>query len=292
MPDIKQDQPSSPLHAIISRKVKSLRAKRGISKRTLSSLTDISERYLSRLENCTSNPTIDILWRICLALDVSIQDLVTVHPGIAIEHPGLSSMLSTTSLEEQEKIYNLISKEKSSIKSFKGVALLGIRAAGKSTLGNLLSTETNIPFIKLGNIIESNAGMPLAEIFALGGQHFYRRLEFQALQHVAENHPFSIIEVGGSIVSESPTYDFLKSQYYTVWVRATAEQHMKRVIEQGDYRPINSTSEATEDLKRIIEEREPNYLQADAILETSNSTIEHSLGELLKIVDKYIPNLN
>lgn len=288
MTDIKQGQISSPLHAIISRKVKSLRAQRGISKRTLSFLTDISERYLSRLENCTSNPTVDILWRICLALDVSIQDLVADYPGVAIKHPGLSSILSRSSLEDQEGIYNFISKKRAEKRCYRGVALLGIRAAGKSTLGNLLSAKTGIPFIKLGTIIESTAGMALSEIFALGGQHSYRRLEIQALKHVVENNSVSIIEVGGSIVSESQTYDFLRSHYYTIWVRATAKQHMERVIEQGDYRPLNSTSEATEDLKRIIEEREPNYLLADSVLDTSDRTVESCFEEILEIVNEYI----
>lgn len=160
------------------------------------------------------------------------------------------------------------------------VALLGIRGAGKSTLGSLLGREMNLPFIELDQEIEKETGMPLEEIFSLYGQAGYRTIERRLLERVLRERGRSILSVGGGVVSEKETYDFLLLNCYTVWIKARPEEYMARVIAQGDFRVMGGSNQAMEDLRRILEAREPLYRKADLYLETSGHSVEESLAEL------------
>ena len=159
-------------------------------------------------------------------------------------------------------------------------ALIGLRGAGKSTLGSRLGQEMNIPFIELDGEIEKDTGMPLGEIFSLYGQTGYRAIERRSLERVLHEQARAILSVGGGVVSEKETYDYLLSNCYTVWIKARPEEHMARVIAQGDLRAIAGGNQAMEDLRRILEAREPLYRKADMYLDTSGSSVEESFVKL------------
>jgi XRE family aerobic/anaerobic benzoate catabolism transcriptional regulator len=167
----------------------------------------------------------------------------------------------------------------------KRIALIGLRGAGKSTLGAALARELGIAFIELDREIEADAGTSLNEVFLLHGQAGYRRYERRALERIIERNDACVIATGGSIVSEPGTYDLLLSTCFTVWLKAAPEEHMSRVAAQGDYRPMAGNGEAMEDLRRILAGREALYGQADRTVDTADRTIEASLETLHRALE-------
>jgi XRE family aerobic/anaerobic benzoate catabolism transcriptional regulator len=156
------------------------------------------------------------------------------------------------------------------------IALIGLRGAGKSTLGAMLAHRLEVPFVELDRLIEQESGVSLSAIFDLYGQGGFRRLERRCLDQVIERYPRFLLATGGSLVSEPATFERLLTMCYTVWLRATPEEHMQRVIAQGDMRPMADNRESMSDLKRILEVREPLYRKADLTLDTSAATIKDS----------------
>jgi XRE family transcriptional regulator, aerobic/anaerobic benzoate catabolism transcriptional regulator len=164
------------------------------------------------------------------------------------------------------------------------IALIGLRGAGKTTLGARLAADVNAPFIELDREIESDAGMSLAEIFSLYGQAGYRRLEKRTLERVLAANPRAIISVGGGVVSERDTYERLLASCFTVWVKAHPEEHMARVVAQGDLRAMADNDAAMEDLRDILAAREPLYGMADFQLETSGDSVDQSFAKLKRAI--------
>jgi XRE family aerobic/anaerobic benzoate catabolism transcriptional regulator len=160
------------------------------------------------------------------------------------------------------------------------IALIGLRGAGKSTLGAKLAAERGVPFIELDQEIEKETGMPLAEIFSLYGQSGYRAIEKRTLERVVAANNSAVLSVGGGIVSEKESYDYLLSHCYTVWLKAPPEEHMSRVIAQGDFRVMAGSDRAMEDLRRILESREPLYRKADSCIDTAGESVEASFNKL------------
>lgn len=280
---------SQPVLDALSVRVRALRARRGVSRRTLGRLTGISERYLARLESGAANPTIDILWRIAQALDVGLYELTTDRRLLAIEHPGLHELLQQLDADEQAAAHALLQHSLARQHApYHGVVLVGLRGAGKTTLGRLLAQRLGVAFVRLREIIEQLAGMPLPDVFTFGGQKAYRRLERQAIQHVIDNMPGVLLEVGGSVVSELDTFHRLRSSFFTVWVKASPDEHMNRVIEQGDLRPIQLTDEAYEDLLQILAEREPFYRLSHYALDTTQKSPEQCVDELAVVCRPYL----
>ncbi|HXH03665.1 MAG TPA: helix-turn-helix transcriptional regulator [Candidatus Competibacteraceae bacterium] len=274
--------------AHIGERVRGLRARRGMTRKDLSKHSGISERYLAQVEGGEANISITLLWRIAQAMNVEFHELLPYNSKPAIQVAPLLAFLERLSPEQQKSAYSLLLKHFADAKGpVHGVALIGLRGAGKTTLGSLLAKEMSIPFLRLGEIIEKFAGMGVGEIFSLGGQQAYRRLEHQAVQHVIDNYDNVILEAGGSLVSEKETYDLLLTSFYTVWVRAQPEEHMSRVIAQGDFRPMAGNQEAMEDLRRILTEREPYYQAANYVLDTSGRSVEDCLQELVTKVRRY-----
>ena len=158
-----------------------------------------------------------------------------------------------------------------------------MRGAGKSTLGSRLARHLGVPFIELDAEIEQDFGLSLGEIFALSGQSAYRRSERRALDGVLERHRHFVLAAGGSIVAEAETYDELLARCFTVWIKASPEEHMSRVIAQGDLRPMSDNQEAMADLERILAARTPLYARADAVVDTAASSVEASFSDLLAV---------
>lgn len=266
----------------IGERVRAYRARRGIPRKHLSAQSGISERYLAQIETGKANISIELLQRLAQAMVVPIHGLLPTS-GQQPLPASLSDLLQRLSPPQLDEAYQLLAQHFESPRtSQSGIALIGIRFGGKTTLGKLLATRLDIPFIRLSQVIEAQGGMKLGEVLELGGQRTYRRLERQALEHVIEQHPLSVLEVGGGLVTEPETFQRLLSRFYTVWLKASPDELMDRLMAAGDMRPLegNNYKIAKEDLTRILTERDAEYRQADHILETTGRTIEDCFQEL------------
>lgn len=267
----------------IGERVRGMRAQRGMTRKDLSKHSGISERYLAQVEAGKANMSISMLWRIAEAMDIGMGEVLPTADGNGIELAPLRAFIARLPLEQQKAAYAVVLRHFAGAQGpVGGVALVGLRGAGKTTLGRLLAQEVGIPFVRLGEVIEKLGGMETGAIFSLRGQRTYRRLERQALEEVLASHDKVVLEVGGSLVSEKQTFDRLLSTFFTVWVRAQPHEHMERVFKQGDLRPMEGKSdEAMEDLKHILAEREPYYQAANYVLDTSGRAPEDCLHELI-----------
>jgi len=263
--------------------VKKHRAKRGITRKLLASLSGISIRYLAQLEAGKANPTISILKNIAYALNMSLSDMLFENEYNEMQLGTLDKKLSEFSSEQVKKVHSLVEsiyRENTVKKNKNKIAFIGLRGAGKSTLGNMLHKEFNTPVFEVSNEIEILGGMNINEIIELGGQGMYRRFEYDIVSSFHKNHDNLILLTGGSIVSEKETYNYLLNNYFTVWIKASPMEHMSRVLMQGDSRPMNSNPRAMEDLNNILNERVSLYSKADLIIDTENSSIKESYSKL------------
>jgi XRE family aerobic/anaerobic benzoate catabolism transcriptional regulator len=270
---------------LIGERVRNARARRGMTRKILARDSGVSERYLAQLEAGQGNVSILLLRQIAQAMGLPLADLTRDGPDRPVEFTLVRQLLERLSDEELGQAYGVLRERFG--KALGGqragrVALIGLRGAGKSTLGRRLAQELGLPFLDMGVEIERDSGMSLSEIFSLSGQATYRRLERRCLEHLLESHDRAVIETGGSLVSEPGTFELLLNTCYTVWVKASPEEHMGRVIAQGDYRPMAGNAEAMEDLRRILVERAPLYGKADAALDTAGRSEAQSFKELLR----------
>ncbi|MGA7916604.1 MAG: helix-turn-helix transcriptional regulator [Candidatus Acidiferrales bacterium] len=267
-------------------RVRELRSLRGMTRKMVAREADVSERHLAQLELGDGNVSIVLLRRIAAALNASLVDLFAPKVHVPDERRIIGELLErlpSNRLQEtlRRLTRELVNEEKSRRSR---IALIGLRGAGKSTLGTKLSQEMNIPFIELDREIEKDAGIALAEIFSLYGQAGYRRIEKRTLDRVLKEHARAIVSIGGGVVSEKETYDRLLSNFLTVWVKASPEEHMSRVIAQGDFRVMADNEEAMDDLRRILAARETLYRRADIHLETSGESVDESLLKLKRAI--------
>ena len=238
-------------------RVRDARTRLAMSRKNLARSADVSERFLAQLESGTGNGSILLLRHVARALDVSLASLVDDAPS------GGSAREAT----RHERI-----------------ALIGLRGAGKSTLGAALAARMDVPFVELDREIERESGLALAAIFDMYGTAGFRRLERRCLEATLAKHPRFILATSGSIVAESANFDRLRATCYTVWLRAQPEEHMARVVAQGDLRPMGDNAEAMDDLRAILASREPAYARADTQLDTSGSDAARVLDRLEALV--------
>jgi XRE family aerobic/anaerobic benzoate catabolism transcriptional regulator len=244
----------------------------------------ISERYLAQLELGKGNCSIVLLRRIARAIGVPVTQIVQEGSEPALDLVLLSQFLerlSPAALVEARDLLLQNFGESSDDARRRRIALIGLRGGGKSTLGRLLADRLNVAFIELDREIEKLSGAPLSEIFDMFGQDTFRRAEREALDNVLRRHGHFVIATSGSIVTEPGTLELLLTSCFTIWVRAEPEEYMKRVIAQGDMRPMAKSARAMEDLVSILRSREPLYAKADAVLMTSGKTPQQNLDELL-----------
>ncbi len=273
----------------LGRRVRQLRNRRGMTRKMVARESDVSERHLAQLESGEGNVSIVLLRRIARALNLSLADLFApeVAEEAAVEKRLIQRFLERLPAHRLEEIVFRLMRDFGHEEKTRRqrVALIGLRGAGKSTLGSRLAQVLNVPFVELDREIEQDTGMPLAEIFSLYGQSGYRGIEQRTLRRVLAQHERAVISVGGGVVSEKETYDYLLSHCYTVWLKAQPEEHMSRVIAQGDFRAMAGSDEAMADLRRILEAREPLYRQADLQLNTSGELPEQSFTRLRQALE-------
>lgn len=270
----------------LSDRIRGLRVARGMTRSLLSEHSSISERYLAQLENGKANPSVAVLWRIVSALDVDLRYLLTGEAAPLRLPQDLVELIQSFTDEERVNALRLLqAKSRSSQHPKHGIGLIGLRGAGKTTIGMLAAKKLSVPFIRLTEEITKNAGIAIKEVFSLGGQKTYRRLEREAVEQLLERREPLIVEFGGSIVTEPSTFNLVAAGLVTVWLQAQPEEHMRRVIGQGDTRPMEEASEeAMSDLRRILMERNSEYRKADYIINTSSRDAVDCATELQRIV--------
>ena len=269
--------------AALGHRVRSTRAARGMTRRMLARDSDVSERYLAKLEGGEGNLSISLLRRVATAMALPLADLVDERAPAGAELRALQDMLARLSTGELAEARRLLQDRfgpRASGDRGRRIALIGLRGAGKTTLGRLLAHALEVPFLEMRPAIERSAGLTVDEIFNLGGQSMYRRLEREALADLVARHPAAVIATGGSLVTEPATFDLLRARCLTVWVQAAPEEHMQRVLAQGDIRPMAGNRAAMQDLRQILSARGALYALADAVLDTSGQTIAESLADL------------
>jgi len=270
----------------LGKRVREIRDRRGMTRKLVAREADVSERHLAHLEGGEGNVSIVLLRHIARALDVSLVELLAPEAEDTVEKRLIRRFLERLPQNRLEEVVFRLMRDFGHEEAVrrKRIALIGLRGAGKSTLGGRLSKEEGMPFIELDREIEKDTGMPASELFALYGQSGYRRIEKRALERVIRDHDRAVISVGGGVVAQPETYEMLLSNCLTVWVKAQPEEHMARVMAQGDLRPMAGNDEAMEDLKRILEARESLYARADTVLDTSGETVEESFLKLRQFV--------
>lgn len=271
---------------LLGARVRDARNRLALSRKALAARSGVSERYLAQLESGQGNISILLLRQVARALDTTLPELLREEQDRPIEFTLLLQYLDKLSPKKLLQAKNILVSafgEQSPAERRNRIALIGLRGAGKSTLGRLLAERLALPFIELDDEVEREAGVPLSEIFSLYGQNAYRRLERRCLERVLESHKRAVIATGGGLVNDAATYELLRSTCYTVWLRCTPEEHMQRVIAQGDLRPMSGREEAMADLRRILAERHDLYSMADAIVDTSGRPAEDSLAQLLSL---------
>ncbi|MFZ0636145.1 MAG: helix-turn-helix transcriptional regulator [Candidatus Acidiferrales bacterium] len=264
-------------------RVREARARRGMTRKILAKDSGVSERYLAQLETGQGNISILLLRQIAQALDVPIETLILEGPEPSVEFAHTTEFLRRLGADELHRAHQFLQAQFGSADSKtrrSRIALIGLRGAGKSTLGAMLAERLGVPFIELDRIIEQESGVALSVIFDLYGQSGFRRLERQCLDEVLERHSRFVLSTGGSLVSEHATFERLLTTCLTVWLRAAPEDHMQRVIAQGDMRPMAENQESMSDLRRILSGREPLYRKADVAINTSGQTVSESLKAL------------
>jgi len=271
---------------ILGNRVREARASRGMTRRILARDSGVSERYLAQLESGQGNVSILLLRDIAKALDIPLEVLLLDGPGPPVD------LVHTTELLRRLSPADLLQARQLLVQHFGGadlaarqhrIALVGLRGAGKSTLGAKLAEQFDVPFLELDRLIEQEGGVPLGVVFDLYGQSGFRRLERRCLEHVLERYPRFVLATGGSLVSEPASFERLLTMCYTVWLKASPEDHMQRVMAQGDMRPMADNRESMEDLQRILEAREPLYRKADLAIDTSAHSLEESLEILVRV---------
>ncbi len=278
----------------LGERVRMLRHQRGMSRKVLAQHAKVSERYLAQLEVGKGNCSIVLLRRIARAIGLPVTQLVNESVDPALDLVLLTQFVERLPAKALSEARDLLLKhfgEPSEDLRRRRIALIGLRGGGKSTLGRLVAAKLNVPFIELDREIERRSGASLSEIFDMFGQETFRRAEREALEDVLRHHRHFVMATSGSIVTDPGTMELLLSSCFTVWVRAEPEDHMRRVMEQGDMRPMAHSARAMEDLIAILKSREPLYAKAETSLITTGKTPEQNLNELMRVIPAVQPRI-
>ncbi len=271
----------------VGERVRQSRQRKGISRRALAELSGVSQRYLAQLESGSGNISIALLYKVAHALGHPVDGFVGDEDPQESETVEMVRLFRSADSTERKRVLDILHSGHARLTRRHRICLIGVRGAGKSTLGKMVGDALSMPFVELNGDIEEQSGMPVDEVIALYGQEGLRRLERQALERIVSTTDDVIVAVAGGIVSEPQAYDFLLQNFHTVWLKATPEEHMNRVRAQGDYRPMAGNPKAMEELQSILTSREALYGKADRTVSTSDKSVKESLRDVLSEVESF-----
>lgn len=277
--------------AKLGERVRQVRARRGMTRKLLARDSGVSERYLAQLEGGAGNISILLLRRVAAAMGLPLAELIDEAPERPIEYALARQLLDGLGPVELGPAYQALARSvgrTGDAARGRRIALIGLRGAGKSTLGRRLAERLGVPFVEMAAAIAEESGTSLSEIFSLYGQAAYRRYERRALERAVGAHEAAVIATGGSLVSEAGTFELLLRSCHTIWIAASPAEHMSRVMAQGDLRPMQASREAMADLKRILDTRRALYGKAEAVVDTSARSIDDSFAALLDAAQRLL----
>lgn len=269
---------------LVGERVRRLRESKKLSRRLLAEHSEVSTRYLVQLESGDGNTSIGHLQRVAIALGQPIESLLAPVDPLVPEATKLAALYRVANASTRMQVQRLLDPRQLRREKSERVCLIGLRGAGKSTLGRLIGKELEIPFVELTVEIERSAGMPTGEIIALYGDEGFRKLEAEILNTVIESRERVVVAVAGGVVEESATFTQLLSRFHAIWIKASPTEHMERVRAQGDLRPMSNNPQAMSRLRQILKTREDRYQQAGYCLVTSGKTVDVSLRELRELI--------
>jgi XRE family aerobic/anaerobic benzoate catabolism transcriptional regulator len=281
------DRGDAAFAAEIGRMVRLGRAKRGMSRRQLAQVSGTSERYLAQIESGAGNPSVLVLRAIADALEMPMFELLPQTGGVAAPYARIIDLLGRAPPSDLAAIADSIERQIAHIAAAdrgRRIGLVGLRGAGKSTLGKLLAEKLGVPFIELNRRVEQEYGATVPLLIEMSGIATFRRYERACLERAIAENEAAVIATAGGIVSNPETYGLLLRRTHTVWISAQPEEHMGRVMKQGDFRPMAKNREAMADLHAILESRRADYARAELNLDTSGATIQQSFAKLTKLV--------
>lgn len=279
-----------PFLVALGERVRNLRSRKGMTRKAVAIAADVSERHLANLEYGTGNASILVLLQVSQALHCSLAELIgdvsTSSPEWLLIRELLQGRNETDLRRARLQLVELLGASGGVDAQGRQarVALIGLRGAGKSTLGQRLADDLGYPFIELSREIEQFAGCSISEIHNLYGANAYRRYERRALEEAIQIYPEVVIATPGGLVSDSANFNLLLQHCTTVWLQAEPSDHMGRVAAQGDMRPMAASREAMEDLKRILDGRAAFYSKADLAFDTSAQPLDESFAKLRREV--------
>jgi XRE family transcriptional regulator, aerobic/anaerobic benzoate catabolism transcriptional regulator len=275
----------------LGQRVRTMRALRGMSRKVLARVSGISERYIAQLESGKGNVSIVLLRRVSNAMGAHLEDLIPAA-GPTPDWQVIRDLLRKASPNQIAQAKDILAGQSGPAQraSFAGIALIGLRGAGKSTLGKMLAKKIGWNFVELNKEIEAQNGLSVAEIIALYGQEGFRRMEQTALSQLLARKELMVLATGGGIVSEPLTFDLVLSSFYTIWLKAEPEEHMARVRGQGDLRPMADDRSAMSELRNILLSREPLYARANAVVDTAGLSVDAAAARLIDAIRPVLQN--
>ncbi len=284
LPSIPRDEAAEAAYlARLGTRVRSWRQEHGLARKALALASGVSERYLAQLEAGHGNVSVLLLRKVAHAMNVPVEQLVRENGDPSVALGALTQFIGTLSEDRIESAYRLLQARFGPSRRQR-IALLGLRGAGKSTLGAKLAQALDASFVELDREVEREAGTDLGDVFSIYGQDAFRRFERRALERVLRHHDRAVIATGGSIVSEPETYRLLRERCFCVWLKTSPDEHMSRVMAQGDMRPFRGRAEALEEIRRLLADRDGLYARADVTLDTSGQTVKQSMTRLRALV--------
>jgi XRE family aerobic/anaerobic benzoate catabolism transcriptional regulator len=278
---------SAAFAAELGRMVRLGRARRGMSRRQLAQESGTSERYLAQIEGGSGNPSVLVLRAIADALEMPMFELLPQTGGVAAPYARIIDLLGRAPPSDLASIAELIERQlahAAATDRAHRIGLVGLRGGGKSTLGKMLAEKLGVPFVELDRMVEQQYGASIPLLIEMSGVATFRRHERACLERVIAENETAVIATAGGIVSNPETYGLLLRRTHTVWISAQPEEHMSRVMKQGDFRPMAKNREAMADLHAILESRRADYARAETTLDTSGATVQQSFAKLAKLV--------
>jgi XRE family aerobic/anaerobic benzoate catabolism transcriptional regulator len=278
------DDSRNALISRLARRVREVRKQKGLPRRVVSELSGVSPRYLAQLEAGEGNISIALLERVARALGVPIEALIAQQIVTDPEAQTIATLYQRAPEHVQAKVKTLLHADRTKGVRTGRICLIGLRGAGKTTLGNILANALGVPFIELTTLIEQETGMPLAEVLSLYGADGFRRLEAEALEGVIKRSGPMVLAVSGGLVEQDTPFARLLQRFHAIWLRTTPAEHVERVRVQARLEPIKDQPLAMAQIQTLMDTRGPLYARSEIQFDTSGSTPQGSASDLLALI--------